>query len=78
MFYQRINLPPAGKQPQDHNANSSKRLRLKATDKDAPIDPLVLHDTRMTCPDLAAVIDAWNRLPQAIKAGIIAMVKAAR
>ena len=29
-------------------------------------------------PDLAAVIDAWDRLPDAIRAGIVAMVKAAR
>jgi len=27
--------------------------------------------------DLAAVVDAWHRLPEAIKAGIVAMVKAA-
>jgi len=28
-------------------------------------------------PDLAAVISAWPGLPQALKAGIVAMVKAA-
>jgi hypothetical protein len=28
-------------------------------------------------PDLAAVVDAWPELPEAIKAGIMAMVKAA-
>lgn len=28
-------------------------------------------------PDLAAVVDAWPKLPEAIKAGILAMVKAA-
>jgi hypothetical protein len=27
-------------------------------------------------PDLAAVVDAWPELPEAIKAGIVAMVKA--
>ncbi|MGO9112708.1 MAG: hypothetical protein ACLP9L_26035 [Thermoguttaceae bacterium] len=27
-------------------------------------------------PDLAAVVDAWPHLPEAIKAGIVAMVKA--
>jgi hypothetical protein len=31
-----------------------------------------------TNPDLAAVVDAWPDLPEAIKAGIVAMVKAAR
>jgi hypothetical protein len=29
-------------------------------------------------PDLAAVYDAWPTLPEALKAGILAMVKAAR
>jgi hypothetical protein len=27
--------------------------------------------------DLAAVIDAWDRLPEPVKSGIVAMVKAA-
>jgi hypothetical protein len=31
-----------------------------------------------TDPDLAAVMDAWPELPEAIKAGIAAMVNAAR
>jgi hypothetical protein len=35
----------------------------------AEIDPL--------CPDLAAVVNAWPGLPEALKAGIVAMVKAA-
>jgi hypothetical protein len=28
-------------------------------------------------PDLTAVVDAWPTLPEALKAGILAMVKAA-
>jgi hypothetical protein len=28
-------------------------------------------------PDLAAIVDAWPALPEAIRAGIVAMVKAA-
>jgi hypothetical protein len=31
-----------------------------------------------SCPDLAAVVDAWPRLLEALKAGIVAMVKAAK
>jgi hypothetical protein len=34
-------------------------------------------DTRQSDPDLAAVAEAWPELPEAIKAGILAMVKAA-
>jgi hypothetical protein len=30
-----------------------------------------------TDPGLTAVIDAWDRLPEAVRAGIVAMVKAA-
>jgi hypothetical protein len=43
--------------------------------------PLIAHhlpvDTCQTDPDLAAVIDAWDRLPEAVRAGIVAMVRAA-
>ena len=35
-------------------------------------------DTCQNDPDLAAVVTAWPGLPEAIKAGIVAMVKAAR
>ena len=35
------------------------------------------NDTCQTDPDLAAVVDAWSELPEAIRAGIVAMVKAA-
>jgi hypothetical protein len=28
-------------------------------------------------PDLAAVVDAWPKLPDAVRAGIVAMVKPA-
>jgi hypothetical protein len=34
-------------------------------------------DTRQTDADLAAVVDAWDRLPEAVRSGIVAMVKAA-
>jgi hypothetical protein len=36
------------------------------------------NDTCKTDPDLAAVVEAWPDLPEALKAGIVAMVKAAR
>jgi hypothetical protein len=28
-------------------------------------------------PDLATVVDVWDRLPEAVRAGIVAMVQAA-
>jgi hypothetical protein len=34
-------------------------------------------DTCQTDPDLATVVNAWDRLPEAIRAGIVAMVQAA-
>jgi hypothetical protein len=37
----------------------------------------LLHDTRNIDPDLAIVVAAWPELPEAIRAGIVAMVKAA-
>jgi hypothetical protein len=36
------------------------------------------HDIRRTDHCLAAVVDAWPDLPEAIKAGIMAMVKASK
>ena len=30
-----------------------------------------------TDPELATVVNAWDRLPEAVRAGIVAMVKAA-
>ena len=34
-------------------------------------------NTLQTEADLAAVIDAWPKLPEAVRAGIVAMVRAA-
>jgi len=67
---QRINLPPIGKS----NPLTSSGLRISRP----PLAHPVPTDTRPTLPpDLAAVIDAWPNLPEPIRAGILAMVKAA-
>jgi len=42
----------------------------------SPASPMRPHVT--FGPDLAAVVDAWPELAEAIKAGIVARVKAAR
>ena len=42
-----------------------------------PLAPDLLHDTCQTDPDLARIVDAWPTLPEAVRAGIVAMVKAA-
>ena len=42
-----------------------------------PFGPLLATDTCQTDPGLTAVVDAWNRLPEAVRAGIVATVKAA-
>jgi hypothetical protein len=34
------------------------------------------HDSCPIPPELNLVIDAWDRLPEAVRAGIVAMVKA--
>ncbi len=39
--------------------------------------PILLHDTCKADPDLAAVVAAWPKLPEAIRAGILAMVETA-
>ena len=45
------------------------------------VTPSVAHpmptDTCQTDPDLTAVIDAWKTLPEAVRASILMLVKAA-
>jgi hypothetical protein len=55
---------------------SSKPLRPFPAHKPTPMSA---HGQRAALEDadLATVIDAWDRLPEAVRAGIVAMVKAA-
>ena len=39
--------------------------------------PSLLHEFLQTDPELAAIVDAWPTLPEAVRAGIVAMVQAA-
>ena len=43
-----------------------------------PVADHLPNDTCKSNPDLAAVVEAWPDLPEALKAGIVTMVKAAR
>jgi Golgi nucleoside diphosphatase len=53
-----------------HSENSDLRIPAKGVAHHLPID------TCKTDPDLATVVAAWPGLPEVIKAGIVAMVKA--
>ena len=44
----------------------------------SPVADHLPNDICRTYPDLAAVVNAWPDLPEALKAGIVAMVKAAK
>ena len=55
------------RKPSPSLAAQGKRAARNSPPLDAPTDP-----------DLAAVVEAWPELPEALKAGIMAMVKAAR
>jgi hypothetical protein len=51
-----------------------KRGASEGTGADAgAVETKTAHDD----PDLQAIIDAWPALPEAIKAGILAMIRAA-
>ena len=56
-----------------HNGHSDKDLG----NSPLSLGPRLATDACQTNPDLAAVVDAWDRLPEAVRAGIVAMVKAA-
>ncbi len=65
--------------PSTTHQNNRQDIGLRqATDTPADaLAPLLPTDNSKTDPDLAAVVDAWPTLPEALKAGILAMVKAA-
>jgi hypothetical protein len=42
-----------------------------------PVADHLPNDTCRTYPDLAAVVAVWPKLPESLRAGIVAMVKAA-
>ena len=44
--------------------------------KSAAFDQNVAADSQRSDSDLQAVVDAWHRLPEAVRVGIVAMVNA--
>jgi hypothetical protein len=61
---------------QEASARASKRPQN--TPQNTPQPSTVVGGRTETDPDLAAVVAAWDRLPEAVRAGIVAMVRAAR
>ena len=51
---------------------------VRTSDKAENVLPSCLPDSTHNDPDLAAVVKAWPDLPEAVKAGILAMVKASQ
>jgi len=65
-------VPPRGnahpvKSSGNRRASDSQRAKSSATEP----------ETVPIAPDLATVVEAWPKLPQAIRAGILAMIRAA-
>jgi hypothetical protein len=63
--------------PNRHKFKSRNVQPNVSIHQESLIDPPCIHDTCQTDPDLARIVAAWPGLPEAIKAGIVAMVKAA-
>ena len=59
----------------EHTGQNSRNSRH--SEEDQPLLTPCLHKNP-TDPDLAEVVTAWTRLPEAIKAGVLALVRAAR
>jgi hypothetical protein len=68
--------PAPSKPPGMRKFKAAKCLTSIQSHKDLPVDPPVIHDTCQNAPDLAAVMAAWPELPEAVRAGIVAMVRA--
>jgi hypothetical protein len=62
-----------------HNPESASKLRVAPAPvaHSLPTETIrSLAELAITDPDLAEVIEHWDQLPEAIRAGIVAMVRA--
>jgi len=70
-------VPQAGHPQDDTEAKPVKQV----SEQDAAVSsvrrPECIKSAENLTPDLAAVLDAWGNLPQALKDGILAMVRSA-
>jgi hypothetical protein len=57
----------------EHNAQPNNGLRILGPS----VSHCILADTCKNDPALAAIVNAWPKVPEALKAGILAMVRAA-
>jgi hypothetical protein len=59
--------PQPARQPLENKPESSNKR---------PLAPFHIHDECKTDPILTEIVDAWAELPEAIKAAMLAMVRA--
>ena len=70
----RVHGPPA---VYARNGASAARSSTKAVSQTPPMGLIAPNSNAVADPDLATVSDAWADLPAAVRAGIVAMVRAA-
>jgi hypothetical protein len=58
------------------NPTDSGSIRPSTASENASVDNAYASKSNAADPDLAAVVAAWPSLPEAIRAGILATVKA--
>jgi hypothetical protein len=75
-----LRFPPPLRSLHSRRSNTMPRHERSTSRCEAPsVAHQLPTDTRQSNPDLTAtVVDTWPALPEAIKAGILAMIKAAR
>ena len=71
-------MTPAGFEPAGASPCGDKDLRNRPARSGAVSGAVPVEKPPAGDPDLAQVITAWPTLPDAVKAGIVAMVKAAK
>ena len=76
----RSQIHPSGFEPLTFGSVDRRRTYVRITPARlwTQRDPGLPTDNRQIDADLTVVVDAWAELPEAIRAGILAMVRAAR